>query len=1294
MSPHTQALANLIIDALGSRQGRFFGLLKKRPGPQTERAVFTAIHAYVNKFRERHGNLKILGMSKPVSLESVYVPLQLVENSELNQPMSMDDMEKACRTRREPELATTAPQKTIVDIANETPCLSIIGPPGAGKTTLMRKIGLDALRDAQETNYQYLCLPIWIDLRKFAEADLSFQNYITRELDTFDFPESEKITENVLKRGWFLILFDGLDEVSSHSHHRVLDRIEALVEQYGKNRYVISCRTAAYRSPSPSFREISLAGNGEEQIKSFIYNWFAAGEAGDVEAAETCWKSLQKADNVAVRELAQTPLLLTFLCLVYSRSHTFSGNRSMLYHQGLRILLKRWFEEKRVAKDTIYEGLHIELEEKLLAEIAYEAFKADNLLLTKANLVKHIRKFLLQELNAPSNLSGENILDAIVIQQGILVEQSEGIYSFSHLTFQEFLAAKYIHENYTNHALSEIVRQYANDRRWEEVFLLIAGLKYDETNVINLLRYLNQVAQGFINTNKLSALWLWATQVTADEPTPDKLIEKRANALYRAFHYSRILTESPELKGDLEIIQTLLQPFIYNLRATSDLTLTTLLINAFYTVSRQVKTTKKLGDPVFRKRTQTDLKKAVTLAKPLASQLRKRASVRSMRYLKNHEQPATIDTDLRNNEIFANADFPSLFEQLNRLSLNIPGIRYPSHVHQKFLDDLKHVCLGILKVQEAWLTLSKAEAKACQDCLYVTLLLLKCRKEAKRISLEQWQSVQEEILSLSAGGDRPGLLAAQSFLDQVGAVAKQSDNGSFLIRDIPDQFGIKPPLWVNVTSEVISQDVVNELYESSDSIRNANPELMGIVLYKDLPTKAARERMADLRLQQSFTVVPVALDAVETALPSRDTCEKLLLKQVSQYSNTVDFFQDKKAIHDPLLFFGRTQLLDQLIVDLNNNQSVGLFGLRKSGKSSILHQLALRCRDHAIIHIDMQKYSDIGIGYGIELLDNILQSLYALGKYRNPLLEQPPLLTEAGQPIKESSYEFYRCFRRLVKSIEGAGYQLPVLCFLDNLDRVFPRSHEKFDEKAEEFNFVFGALRALSRKEQCLSLVVTAIHPQCNRIKQWRFSKTFKNPLHRFFKESFLTPFSVLETSLLINSIGSLMRWEFDQQVIQQIHQLSGGHPFLIRKLASFLVQKAINQSGYLTNRRIPFAFAQMQLRKTFRDQSLKAYVQHGIISELRQYDSQLKVHRVLNAASVLTTASNSVDGWLRARTFLAFLSSKLNLSEIQCLDAVHVLENLGIVEQKEHPNGYDCYRIRVLLLHQWFQMLRKSKSA
>ena len=94
----------------------------------------------------------------------------------------------------------------------------------------------------------------------------------------------------------------------------------------------------------------------------FIYNWFSSELDIQSQTAEKCWETLNQENNQAAKELAQTPLLLTFLCLVYSRKQSFPPNRSRLYNKALDILLEEWAAEKRVQQEEIYQGLHTDLE--------------------------------------------------------------------------------------------------------------------------------------------------------------------------------------------------------------------------------------------------------------------------------------------------------------------------------------------------------------------------------------------------------------------------------------------------------------------------------------------------------------------------------------------------------------------------------------------------------------------------------------------------------------------------------------------------------------------------------------------------------------------------------------------------------------------------------------------------------------------------------------------------------------------------------------------------------------------
>ncbi|MGK7925201.1 MAG: NACHT domain-containing NTPase [Spirulina sp.] len=119
----------------------------------------------------------------------------------------------------------------------------------------------------------------------------------------------------------------------------------------------------------------------------------------------------------------------------------------------------------------------VELEEILLAEIAYTNFIEDQLFFEKRSLINAIKRVLEENLNAPKYLNGEAVLNAIAVQQGILVERAEEIYSFSHLTLQEYLTAQYIVDNDKDYdTIDKLVANHLLDPTWKEVFLLVAGL--------------------------------------------------------------------------------------------------------------------------------------------------------------------------------------------------------------------------------------------------------------------------------------------------------------------------------------------------------------------------------------------------------------------------------------------------------------------------------------------------------------------------------------------------------------------------------------------------------------------------------------------------------------------------------------------------------------------------------------------------------------------------------------------------------------------------------------------------
>ena len=185
-----------------------------------------------------------------------------------------------------------------------------------------------------------------------------------------------------LRAGGLLVLLDGLDEVPAENLDNTIEGVRTLVRQNPKSRYVISCRTAYYKSFFASFIDALLTDFTDDQIKNLIENWFSSDRDREVQASATLWDLLKDAKHQATRELARTPLLATFLCLVYDDRQRLPTNRAELYGDALRILLERWAASKRIHNEPLLPGISIKRELLMLEEIAGPSYEREQYFFT------------------------------------------------------------------------------------------------------------------------------------------------------------------------------------------------------------------------------------------------------------------------------------------------------------------------------------------------------------------------------------------------------------------------------------------------------------------------------------------------------------------------------------------------------------------------------------------------------------------------------------------------------------------------------------------------------------------------------------------------------------------------------------------------------------------------------------------------------------------------------------------------------------------------------------------------
>lgn len=480
----------------------------------------------------------------------------------------------------------------------------------------------------------------------------------------------------------------------------------------------------------------------EIQIQQFIQNWFQFELEKQSETSRKCWEALNEPGNKTAKELAQTPLLLTFICLVYQRSQSFPNNRSTLYRKALDILLEEWAAEKRIQHSEIYQGLNTELEKVLLSEIAYQGLTADQLFFSQQELIDHIKRFLADTVDEPKYLNGKAVLDAIATQQGILVERAEDVFSFSHLTLQEYLTAQYISQYHRE--IEKVVARYLTDARWREVFLLVAGLM---PSADELLEMMETAAQKYINTPKLQNLLAWVNQATT-----------RAGDFQPVVQRTTILLIACSLNSYLDcgIALALARALDSTLDQTFDIGL-----------DRQ---TALLNDPKRDPNLDFEIAKSLDSGYVLTRIFRlafgrvifdfhlvfeenskDKLIYTASAFTSAIQRELALVQNLEEVKIFQDVNFKALIARLKGLEARIPTENQilKTRVYKEFVERVYQIWLDALGFDRQLVDLSKEEAEALVSYLEINELMVRCRKSAVRVSREKWQAIEGRILLVS-----------------------------------------------------------------------------------------------------------------------------------------------------------------------------------------------------------------------------------------------------------------------------------------------------------------------------------------------------------------------------------------------------------------------------------------------------------------------------------------------------------------------------------------------------------------
>jgi len=300
------------------------------------------------------------------------------------------------------------------------------------------------------------------------------------------------------------------------------------------------------------------------------------------------------------------------------------------------------------------------------------------------------------------------------------------------------------------------------------------------------------------------------------------------------------------------------------------------------------------------------------------------------------------------------------------------------------------------------------------------------------------------------------------------------------------------------------------------------------------------------RLLKSDPERPIVLPFTYGELLRGGSVTAIVENRFRKHFYSRDLFSFLSPLKKDTYFFGRATLINELVNRHKSGEHSSLFGLRKSGKTSIVYAIERRLESTGdlVVSLDCESPSVHLLRWN-ELLQKIVVKYHEIRKSKVKL----ETTERYGEKLAAESFE------EDILKIWTAKKPSPALFIFDEIERITPSTaSSEHWRTGSDFIYFWQSLRGFFQKHpQVFTYMIVGTNPTCVE------SPTLvghENPLYASIPSQYVPAFTLEQVRQMVSRLGDYMGLKFDDLVYSKLTDDFGGHPFLIRQMCSVLAQR------------------------------------------------------------------------------------------------------------------------------------------